>query len=129
MLRAATAISFFLLCTPVMAHIVASPNEAKSGTWFRTNLIVSHGCDGSDTKKITVKIPENILIIKPQFKQGWKIEIKKRKLDNPVKGPHGDITEVTEKISWEGSCFVFDERVALEHGLKEAENVTSSHGY
>jgi UPF0176 protein len=34
-----------------------------------------------------------------------------------------------EKSTWEGSCFVFDERVALEHGLKEAENVTSSHGY
>ena len=34
-----------------------------------------------------------------------------------------------EQSTWEGSCFVFDERVALEHGLKEAENVTSSHGY
>ncbi len=34
-----------------------------------------------------------------------------------------------EQSTWEGSCFVFDERIALEHGLKEAENVTSSHGY
>jgi UPF0176 protein len=34
-----------------------------------------------------------------------------------------------EQSTWEGSCFVFDERIALEHGLKEAEDVTSSHGY
>lgn len=34
-----------------------------------------------------------------------------------------------DKSSWDGACFVFDERIALEHGLQEAENVTSSHGY
>lgn len=34
-----------------------------------------------------------------------------------------------EQSSWEGSCFVFDERIALEHGLEEAKDVTSSHGY
>lgn len=34
-----------------------------------------------------------------------------------------------EESKWDGACFVFDERIALEHGLKEAEDVTSSHGY
>lgn len=85
-----------------MAHIVASPDTGESGAWFRTNLRVSHGCDGSDTTKLTVTVPKEIQIIKPQVKAGWKIDIVKRKLDKPVKGPHGDITEVTEKISWSG---------------------------
>lgn len=102
MLRAATAISFLLLCTPAMAHIVAKPDTGESGAWFRTNLMVSHGCDKSDTTKITVTVPKEILIIKPQVKPGWKIDIVKHKLDKPVKGPHGEITEVTDKISWTG---------------------------
>jgi uncharacterized protein YcnI len=87
-----------------MAHIVANPNEGESGAWFRTNLMVSHGCEGgSDTTKITVTIPKEILVIKPQAKAGWKIDIVKHKLAKPVQGPHGKmITEVTDKISWTG---------------------------
>lgn len=34
-----------------------------------------------------------------------------------------------DQSSWNGSCFVFDERIALEHGLKEATDAVSSHGY
>jgi len=104
MLRAATVTSLllFLLTAPAMAHIVASPDTAITGDWFRTALRVSHGCEGKDTKKITVFVPNNILIIKPQAKPGWKIDITKRKLAKPVAGPHGPITEVTEKISWTG---------------------------
>ena len=61
MLRALTVTSLFLLCTaPAMAHIVAAPDSAKSGAWFRTDLRVSHGCNGSDTTKITVTVPPEI---------------------------------------------------------------------
>ena len=103
MLRAATAISLLLFFAfPAMAHIVAKPDTGERGAWFLTNLIVSHGCDKAATTKITVTVPKNILIIKPQVKPGWKIEIVKRKLDKPIKGPHGDITEVTDTISWTG---------------------------
>jgi len=110
MLRAATVISLLLLtATPALAHIVANPNKGESGAWFRTNLMVSHGCENdsgvnSDTIKITVEIPKNILIVKPQAKTGWKIDIIKHKLDKPIQGPHGKmITEVTDKISWTGN--------------------------
>lgn len=34
-----------------------------------------------------------------------------------------------EQSTWEGSCFVFDERIALKHGLEEDHDATSSHGY
>lgn len=103
MLRAATVTSLFLLfAAPAMAHVVASPDTAKSGAWFKTDLRITHGCEGSDTTKITVTIPKDILIIKPQVKAGWKINVQKRTLDKPVQGPHGTITEVTEKISWTG---------------------------
>lgn len=108
MLRAATVTNLFialliLMSTPAMAHIVASPDTAPSGAWFRTALRVGHGCKGSDTTRITVMVPDNILIIKPQVKSGWKIDVQKRKLDKPVAGPHGPISEVTEKISWIGN--------------------------
>lgn len=34
-----------------------------------------------------------------------------------------------EKSSWDGACFVFDERIALKHGLEEVDDAVSSHGY
>lgn len=103
MLRAATVTSLFLLlAAPAMAHIVAAPDTAQSGAWFRTALRVSHGCEGSDTTKITVTVPPEILIIKPQVKPGWKISVQKRQLPKPVPGPHGPISEITESISWSG---------------------------
>ncbi len=104
MLRAATATSllFLLLSFPALAHIVTSPDTASSGAWFRTNLRVTHGCEGSDTKKITVTVPKGILIIKPQVKDGWKIDVQKETLSKPVQGPHGPITQIVKSISWTG---------------------------
>lgn len=102
-MRFAFALALFLgFSASAQAHIVASPNTAESGAWFRTDLRVSHGCDGSDTTKIIVTIPHDVLIIKPQVKPGWKIDIEKVTLKKPVQGPHGVITEVTHTISWTG---------------------------
>lgn len=87
-----------------MAHIVASPNAGENGAYFRTDLRVTHGCDGAATTSITVTVPKEILSIRPQMKPGWKIRIKKHALDKPVAGPHGKIiTEVTDTITWSGN--------------------------
>lgn len=100
--KAAILAAFLCAALPASAHVVASPDTAKSGAWFRTALRVGHGCNGSDITAITVNVPDDVLIIKPQVKQGWKISIKKETLATPVKGPHGMISEVTRSITWTG---------------------------
>ena len=85
------------------AHVTANPNEAPANAYFRTSLRVSHGCSGSPTTAVRVKIPDGVQSVRPQAKPGWTIEIKMRKLDKPVEVGHGRaVTETVDEIAWRG---------------------------
>lgn len=106
----------FLTCVSFSnadAHIVAGPNSATAGAWFKTALRVTHGCDGESTTAVIVTIPDGVTIIRPQAKAGWTIQIDKKKLAIPVTGPHGNtIDTVTTQITWSGNTLAdahFDE--------------------
>lgn len=84
------------------AHVTADPNEAAADSWFRTALRVSHGCEGSDTLAVKVKLPEGVSFVKPQMKAGWEITVTMRELETPRESPYGEITEVVDEIEWRG---------------------------
>ena len=85
------------------AHVTANPNEAPADSYFRTALRVGHGCAGSPTIAVRVKIPDGVMAAKPQVKPGWSIEIKMRKLEKPVDAGHGRmISEAVDEIAWRG---------------------------
>jgi uncharacterized protein YcnI len=85
------------------AHVTANPNEAPADSYFRTAFRVGHGCTGSATTAVRVKIPDGVFSAKPQAKPGWTIEIRMRKLDKPVEVGHGrTVTEAVDEIAWRG---------------------------
>ncbi len=85
------------------AHVTVQPNEAVAGTYFQTALNVSHGCEGSATVAIRVKLPDGVLSVKPQQKPGWTIEIKMRALQGPLPSLHGrSIAETVDEVAWRG---------------------------
>lgn len=85
------------------AHVTANPDEAPSGSYFRTALRIGHGCDGAATVAVRVKIPDGIISARPQMKPGWQISITMRKLDKPVDAGHGrTVAEVVDQIEWRG---------------------------
>lgn len=95
-----------LLCAssmPAFAHVTANPNAGKAGQYFETKFRVSHGCEGSDTVSISIKLPPGFVTLKPQHKEGWQVDVKKSKLDKPVPAGHGKMaTEQFEEITWRG---------------------------
>jgi uncharacterized protein YcnI len=103
----ATMVAALLSVVPVttaLAHVTANPDEAPADSYFRTALRVGHGCSGSATTAVRVKIPQGVLSVHPQPKPGWKIEIKRRKLDQPVDVGHGrTIIETVDEIVWRGN--------------------------
>jgi uncharacterized protein YcnI len=100
---AAAATALISLASPAGAHVVARPDEATAGAYFQTAFNVGHGCDGSATVAVRVKMPEGVLSVKPQMKPGWTMEIKKRTLAGPQPSLHGKtITETVDEISWRG---------------------------
>jgi uncharacterized protein YcnI len=85
------------------AHVAALPNEGTAGGTLRTAFNVGHGCDGSSTIAVRLKIPDGVVGVKPQLKPGWEITVKTRKLDPPLRGGHGQtFTETVDEITWRG---------------------------
>jgi len=90
------------------AHITLETPEAKVGSTYKAVLRVGHGCEGSPTLKVRVKIPEGVIAVKPMPKAGWDLET--------VTGPYGrsydyygtPLHEGVTEIVWTG-------RLADEH--------------
>jgi uncharacterized protein YcnI len=88
---------------PALAHVTANPDNGAAGKYFETAFRVSHGCEGSDTIAISIKLPKGMITAKPQFKPGWTVEIKKSKLDKSVPAGHGKMAnEQIDEIIWRG---------------------------
>jgi uncharacterized protein YcnI len=92
------------------AHTTLERPEAPSGSYYKAVLQVSHGCKGSPTTALRVRIPEGVTSAKPQPKPGWKLSIKRVKLPRPVDAGHGrTIDEVVSEIAWTGGLLADSE--------------------
>jgi uncharacterized protein YcnI len=104
-LGAALGVAYAAGVAVASAHVTASPNEAAAGSYFQTAFSVPHGCNGSPTVAVRIKIPEGVTSVKPQMKPGWQIEIKQRKLDRPIDAGHGhQISETVDEVAWRGGA-------------------------
>lgn len=90
-------------CEAALAHVTVQPSDAAADSYAHLTFTVPHGCNGSATTVLRIRLPEGILSVKPQMKPGWKVDIKSRKLEAPVQGPHGKtVTDVVEEVIWRG---------------------------
>jgi len=104
-LRATTVAFAGLALMPALAraHSTADPSEGTAGDYLRTAFRVTHGCKGSATTAVTIRIPEGVLSAKPMPKAGWTIETKTRPLEPPVDSGHGfKIREAVTEVTWSG---------------------------
>src|SRR3977135_951222 len=83
-LRALLVLTVASMAGPALAHVPAQPNEGATGGTFRTAFNVPHGCEGSPTVAVRLKIPEGVTGVKPQLKPGWQITLKMRKVQSPM---------------------------------------------
>ncbi len=90
-------------CEAALAHVTVQPSDAPADSYAHLTFTVPHGCNGSATTVLRIRLPEGILSVKPQMKPGWNVDIKSRKLETPVQGPHGKtVTDVVEEVTWRG---------------------------
>ena len=62
-----------------------------------------HGCDGSPTIAVRVRIPEGVYNVKPMPKPGWNIETKKGKYTKTYDAGHGNhVSEGVVELMWSG---------------------------
>lgn len=92
------------------AHVVWEQPRAPANSYFKGVLHVSHGCEGSPTVKIRLRIPEGIISARPQPKPGWQLTIQRKALAQPIASLHGkSVTEVVSEIVWSGGPLAADQ--------------------
>jgi uncharacterized protein YcnI len=88
--------------TPACAHATLDPNQATADSYFKVQVSVPHGCEGSPTLKVRVRIPDSVTGVKPQPKPGWELSIRKEKLEKPFLDHGRTITEGVAEVTWTG---------------------------
>src|SRR5262245_1228307 len=64
-----------LIAGPASGHVTLEGKQAPADSYYKAVLNVPHGCKESPTVRIRVRIPEGVISVKPQPKQGWKLAI------------------------------------------------------
>jgi uncharacterized protein YcnI len=100
---AAIAVALVAAGQPAHGHATLDRNEAPADSFFNAFINVPHGCEGSATLKVRVRIPDGVIGVKPQPKPGWELTIRKEKLATPLAEGHGrTISETVAEVTWTG---------------------------
>ncbi|MGH7004549.1 MAG: YcnI family protein [Alphaproteobacteria bacterium] len=104
LIRGAAALALAVgLGATAFAHVTLDPPHAAADSYFKVDIRVPHGCEGSPMLRLRVRIPDGVFGVKPQPKPGWEISIVKEKLAQPVTEGHGRvITERVSEVVWSG---------------------------
>ncbi|HSK97434.1 MAG TPA: YcnI family protein [Euzebyales bacterium] len=99
---AALCAALLLVAGPAWAHVTAVPGSAPAGKQVVVSFRVGHACDGSPTTAISVRLPDRVASVTPQFLPGWEVETTNGPLAEPVE-VHGEtVTEGIREITWSG---------------------------
>jgi len=102
MLGAVAAATVAFHAAGAAAHITLESGTAPAGSFYKAVLRVPHGCDGTPTTAIRVKIPEGVMKPKPMPKPGWMLKTTVGKLAQPYDWYGTRITEDVQEIEWSG---------------------------
>lgn len=89
--------------TAARAHVTLETREAPADSYYKAAFNVGHGCKGSPTVRVRVRIPDGVVAVKPQPKAGWELAITKGQLATPYSDGHGGtISEGVTEVTWSG---------------------------
>lgn len=103
MLRLTLVAILAAIATPAFAHITLEQSEARIGQSYKAVLRVPHGCKGSPTTAVRVKIPEGVIAAKPMPKPGWTISLVRGKYEKTYEYFHNSKrSEGVVELGWSG---------------------------
>lgn len=99
----ATTLMTLALVGVAAAHVGTTPHEAPAGETSVIGFTVGHGCDGSPTRSVSIRIAAGVTSAKPRPKPGWKLTVKRGVLPKPVKDFEGNtVTRGVLEVTWSG---------------------------
>ncbi|AOB31912.1 hypothetical protein AKI39_16180 [Bordetella sp. H567] len=96
------ALGLSTIAGAVHAHVTIETREAPAGSYYKAVFRVPHGCGGSDTRKLRIRIPDGVIGVKPQPKPGWKLDIVQGNYDKPYTLHGARVEQGVKELSWTG---------------------------
>jgi uncharacterized protein YcnI len=84
------------------AHITLESQQAPIGSFYKAVLRVPHGCAGSATIALRVRVPEGFIDVKPIPKPGWTLNAVSGKYQKPTSRHGGNVSEGVTEVDWSG---------------------------
>jgi periplasmic copper chaperone A len=84
------------------AHVVLDVKSAKIGSPLRATFTVGHGCSGSSTIKLRVRIPAGAVAVQPEAKSGWDLKTITEPYDHPYSDHGATLKEGVTEVAWSG---------------------------
>jgi uncharacterized protein len=91
-----------LAAAPASAHVTVSSPDAAAGGYGKVVFRVPTESDTASTTKLRVTLPEDtpFASVSTQPKPGWKVEVKKAKLDEPITSHGTTLSEAVRTVTW-----------------------------
>jgi uncharacterized protein YcnI len=98
-----------MLCiATASAHVTLETQQAPVGASYKAVLRVPHGCDGSATTAIRIRIPDGVINVKPMPKAGWKLDTVSGKYPKIHNLRDGKVSGGVTEIAWSGGKLADD---------------------
>jgi uncharacterized protein YcnI len=95
------AASLCLTATTAFGHASLEVKEAAINANYKAVMRISHGCEGSATKRVRIQIPEGVISVKPMPKAGWDLTTVRSEYAKTYEY-HGPKSEGVTEIIWTG---------------------------
>lgn len=102
------SLGMLTLSTTVSAHAKLDQESADAGSSYQGAMLITHGCDGSPTVSVSIRIPKEVKRVKPMAKAGWKVETTMEALAEPYELHGSTISEEIRDITWTGGSLPDD---------------------
>ena len=86
----------------VHAHAVVEPQDVAADSYQKLTFRITHGCDGSPTMAVIVRVPVSLHGAKPMPKAGWSIATQIEPLAEPYQAHGRLIDKEVRMITWQG---------------------------
>ncbi|SEC68996.1 YcnI family protein [Bradyrhizobium erythrophlei] len=93
---------FALLFGEAFAHVSLESKTVQTGASFDATFRVGHGCAGSPTVKLNIRIPEGVVAVEPQDKDGWSVTSTSGTLDHATVSGGQSFSEGAKVVTWSG---------------------------
>lgn len=98
LLSAALGAVLLTAAAPASAHIDPEPKEAQAGSTQPIAFTVEHGCDGSPTTQLDMRLPDGVTGAQPDPVEGWNGSVAENVITF-VGGPLPDDVEATFSVT------------------------------